>query len=100
MRWQILRIVLFPVAVLTVNAAAVAAPNHCHLHRIWHYPWPQSCRVFRYAAMAPVHRDPPLPPVQEIILPDLMNIDWGHLADESVRGKVLLRAAMEKTSDH
>ena len=49
--------------------------------------------------MAPVHRDPPKPSAPEIALPDLTNIDWGQLADEAARGKILLRAAMEKPDD-
>jgi hypothetical protein len=105
MRWQSLRPVVILVAFSTGSVAAVAAPVHCRLHRIWNYPWPQTCRSIRYAAMAPIPirapaRQFPEPPILELSLPGLSDIQWGEFADEYTRGKILLRAAMEKPSDN
>jgi hypothetical protein len=42
----------------------------------------------------------PEPPILELSLPGLSDIQWGEFADEYTRGKILLRAAMEKPSDN
>lgn len=101
--------------VLIVMLLAIDTADACHHYSIWHYPQAQSCGFapHRVTALAPravrlpqrrinvsvisdqrlVHRPVETP---EIALPSLADIEWGHLADDDVRGRILLRAILQE----
>jgi hypothetical protein len=77
----------------------------CRLHAIWHYPFRQRCPVVYAMASRPKPARPPSPVQPAVLrseetipLPDLGDIEWGHMADEETIGRVLLRAQIEGLS--
>ena len=89
-------------AALVLALAALAVPAEAHCYSRWYYPWPQKCgakrmlderaRVWSVEIVA-------MPPEREISLPDLLDIDWGHGPDDELRGRLLLRATLQRKDD-
>jgi hypothetical protein len=96
-------------ALLAISAAASPA-GACHHFAIWHFPHPQACPLAhraRYRAQAPLVPMAPAgdwPPalrralarMHEIALPDLSAIDWGAVADDQDRGRLMLHALFQQ----
>ena len=100
--------------ILALFAANPAAAN-CHLFSVWRYPWAQRCGVARQMVRgmprSPLHvrseapfaseAKPPSLREAEIPLPSLARADCdGGEADEAIRARVLLRAALEASYAH
>ena len=102
---------------LTLALALLAAtPVEAHCYSRWFYPWPQRCGVARQMVRRPVlqsvaasfvpNQEHPAnearlvrlvqEPDPDIPLPSLARADCdGGEADEAIRARVLLRAALE-----
>jgi hypothetical protein len=79
------------VAFLTL-LTLVEPGSACHRYSRWYYPWPQPCNVNGVLSSAAAGKLPQ----PGIPLPDLTPIGAGEDADEATRGRLLLRAALEK----
>ena len=93
-----------------------SAPVEAHCYSRWYYPWPQRCGAIRNNTRTGLHHvlfldshkaafvSPgrgPSGPDLEIPLPSLARVDLdGGEADEAIRARVLLRAALEAANDH
>ena len=99
---------------LVLAALLASTPVEAHCFARWHYPWPQRCgavrQMVRLARVIPnqehaaneaaTRATRAIPDGLEIPLPSLARADLdGGEADEAVRAKVLLRAALEVSSD-
>ena len=103
---------------IVLNLAALvlaATPVDAHCFSRWYYPWPQRCgaarQMVRGMPRSPLHvrseapfaseAKPPSLREAEIPLPSLARADCdGGEADEAIRAKVLLRAALEASHGH
>jgi hypothetical protein len=83
-----MRLVVASLLLLTLVEPAPA----CHRFSRWNYPWPQRCSVRPVSPAAAVDKLPR----PEFPLPDLTPIGKGGEADEDMRARLLLRAALEK----
>jgi hypothetical protein len=83
-----MRLVVASLLLLTLVEPAPA----CHRFSRWNYPWPQRCSVRPVSLPAAAGKLPQ----PKIPLPDLTPIGKGEDADEDVRARLLLRAALEK----
>lgn len=92
---------------------AIEAPaDACHRFSIWHYRQPQACGLahrmrFRAQAQGVPMPHKPIPPraiapgpapSPDIPLPDLRDIEWGSVAQDSDRGRLMLHAIYGKDS--
>jgi hypothetical protein len=77
---------------------SVSPAQACRLHSIWHYPWPQRCPVAVALAPRPAPHRPPSMRREDVTipLPSLVDIDWGHEADEYAKGRLMLRAKLDR----
>src|SRR4029077_17549151 len=67
-----------------------------HRYSVWHYPWPQSCLPDRPKTdQAKLEVLPPARPLDEQVLPLLTDIEWGSLATEEQRARLLLRILLD-----
>jgi hypothetical protein len=96
-------------AAILVLLALEAPADACHRFAVWHFPYRQSCGVaerMRYRAQAMAVPMAPRPiaaraihkaiaAAPEIPLPDLRDIEWGAIAVESDRARLMLKAILE-----
>ena len=92
---------------IVLNLAALvlaATPVDAHCFSRWHYPWPQRCGAARQMVRLQVGREKAaieLPTAPAIARPSRARADCdGGEADEAIRAKVLLRAALEASHGH
>lgn len=103
LRTTALKLTLASGAVFLVSSILIQPAEACRKYSRWHYPWPQSCRTLKFAALALIPKRPPerqlpapLPPEHEFLIPDMSSIEWGQTLDERTIGLIRLRAELEK----
>ena len=88
-------------SILVTTLSTARSEAHCHLHRIWHYKFPQRC----FTALAPKRfvsdvkpfsREPETSREQiiEIVIPPL-NFDVCPEGDERLKGIALMREKLD-----
>jgi hypothetical protein len=92
---------------IALAALLAATPVEAHCYERWYYPWPQRCIAHDHSPNLSRHRPrmldvrvlaavPPDDPDLDIPLPSLARADLdAPEADEAIRARVLLRAALE-----
>jgi hypothetical protein len=94
---------------IVLAALLASTPVEAHCFARWHYPWSQRCGGARQGQVrinsdklrqfVPPGRGPSGPAA--IPLPSLARADFdGGAADEPIRARVLLRAALEAANGH